>query len=78
MHSIDPYPSYVHMYAQSGKWEDCQRLCRFVDRKHLWACLAAMSLQNRDVSTAIAAYAALSNVSVRHRGILSDMILSGV
>eukprot|EP00117_Sycon_ciliatum_P018506 scpid26601/ scgid17085/ Intraflagellar transport protein 80 homolog; WD repeat-containing protein 56 len=61
--SIDPYPSYVHMYAQSGKWEDCQRLCRFVDRKHLWACLAAMSLQNRDVSTAIAAYAALSNAS---------------
>lgn len=61
--SVDPYLAFLHAYAQSGKWEDCLRLCRFVDKKFLWACLAAMSLQAKEIATATTAYAALSNVS---------------
>ena len=62
-HSIDPYPTFLHNYAANNKWEDCLRLCRFVEKKFMWACLAAMGLQAKEIDTATAAYASLGNVS---------------
>ncbi|XP_006861914.1 PREDICTED: intraflagellar transport protein 80 homolog [Chrysochloris asiatica] len=60
--SISPYPAILHEYVSSSKWEDAVRLCRFVKEQTLWACLAAMSVANRDMATAEIAYAAIGEI----------------
>lgn len=57
--SITPYPAILHEYVSSSKWEDAVRLCRFVKEQTMWACLAAMAVANRDMTTAEIAYAAI-------------------
>lgn len=57
--AIAPYPSILHGYVASAKWEDAVRLCRFVKEDMLWACLAAMAAYSKELSTAEVAYAAL-------------------
>uniref|UniRef100_A0A2K6FTH6 Intraflagellar transport protein 80 homolog n=1 Tax=Propithecus coquereli TaxID=379532 RepID=A0A2K6FTH6_PROCO len=60
--SISPYPAILHEYISSLKWEDAVRLCRFVKEQTLWACLAAMAVANRDMTTAEIAYAAIGEI----------------
>ena len=57
--SISPYPTVLHRLVTSGKWNESVRLCRFAKDKTLWACLAAMSLKEKDLGTAEVAYAAI-------------------
>ncbi|NXU15940.1 IFT80 protein, partial [Pardalotus punctatus] len=59
---ISPYPSLLHGYASTSRWEDGVRLCRFVKDQTLWACLAAMALTNQDMTTAEIAYAAIGEI----------------
>lgn len=61
--SISPYPAILHEYVSSSKWEDAVRLCRFVKEQTMWACLAAMAVANRDMTTAEIAYAAIGEVN---------------
>lgn len=60
--SISPYPAILHEYVSSSKWEDAVRLCRFVKEQTIWACLAAMAVANRDMTTAEIAYAAIGEI----------------
>ncbi|XP_053077232.1 intraflagellar transport protein 80 homolog isoform X3 [Acinonyx jubatus] len=60
--SISPYPGILHEYVSSSKWEDGVRLCRFVKEQTMWACLAAMAVANRDMTTAEIAYAAIGEI----------------
>ncbi|KAM5276035.1 intraflagellar transport protein 80 homolog isoform 3-T3 [Hipposideros larvatus] len=60
--SISPYPAILHEYVSGSKWEDAVRLCRFVKEQTMWACLAAMAVANRDMTTAEIAYAAIGEI----------------
>ncbi|XP_066097692.1 intraflagellar transport protein 80 homolog isoform X3 [Saccopteryx bilineata] len=72
--SISPYPAILHEYISSSKWEDAVRLCRFVKEQTLWACLAAMAVANRDMTTAEIAYAAISEIDkVRYISSIKDL-----
>ncbi|KAF0030370.1 hypothetical protein F2P81_017101 [Scophthalmus maximus] len=57
--SVPPYPALLHEYSTSARWEDALRLCRFAKDQSLWACLAGMSMANRQLTTAEMAYAAI-------------------
>lgn len=56
---IPPYPAVLHQLVSSERWEEAVRLCRFVKERSLWACLAVMSVQKKDLSTAEMSYAAI-------------------
>ncbi|XP_065889257.1 intraflagellar transport protein 80 homolog isoform X3 [Dysidea avara] len=60
--SISPFPGLLHEYANSSKWNEAIRLCRFVKDEALWACLAGMACASRDLATAEIAYAAINEV----------------
>ncbi|XP_078522985.1 intraflagellar transport protein 80 homolog [Lissotriton helveticus] len=60
--NISPYPAILHEYVTSSKWEDAVRLCRFVKDQTLWACLAAMAVANKDMTTAEVAYASIGEI----------------
>ncbi|NWW14146.1 IFT80 protein, partial [Oreocharis arfaki] len=59
---ISPYPAILHDYVSASRWEDGVRLCRFVKDQTLWACLAAMAVANKDMTTAEIAYAAIGEI----------------
>ncbi|NWR97117.1 IFT80 protein, partial [Motacilla alba] len=59
---ISPYPAIFHGHVSSSRWEDGLRLCRFVKDQTLWACLAAMAVASKDMSTAEIAYAAIGEI----------------
>ncbi|NWT08394.1 IFT80 protein, partial [Vireo altiloquus] len=59
---ISPYPAILHSYVSASRWEDGVRLCRFVKDQTLWACLAAMAVANKDMTTAEIAYAAIGEI----------------
>ncbi|KAM6326119.1 intraflagellar transport protein 80 homolog [Podargus strigoides] len=60
--NISPYPTILHEYVSSSKWEDAVRLCRFVKDQTMWACLAAMAVANKDMDTAEVAYASIGEI----------------
>ncbi|XP_034637200.1 intraflagellar transport protein 80 homolog isoform X2 [Trachemys scripta elegans] len=60
--NISPYPAILHEYVSSSKWEDAVRLCRFVKDQTMWACLAAMAVANKDMTTAEIAYASIGDI----------------
>ncbi|KAJ8388659.1 hypothetical protein AAFF_G00130680 [Aldrovandia affinis] len=60
--SVVPYPTLLHEYAGSARWDDALRLCRFAKDQTLWACLAAMAMANRELTTAEVAYATIGEV----------------
>ncbi|XP_064159238.1 intraflagellar transport protein 80 homolog [Anguilla rostrata] len=60
--TVSPYPALLHEYAGSARWADALRLCRFAKDQTLWACLAAMAMANRELTTAEVAYAAIGEV----------------
>lgn len=57
--AVSPYPSVLHGYVSSHRWDDAVRLCRYIKDDALWACLAAMSILSKDLKTAEIAYAAI-------------------
>lgn len=57
--NVSAHPAVLARAAKDQRWEDCVRLCRLVDDKRLWACLAAMSVAAAQLDTAEVAYAAL-------------------
>ncbi|XP_075793939.1 intraflagellar transport protein 80 homolog isoform X1 [Pelodiscus sinensis] len=60
--NISPYPAILHEYVSGSKWEDAVRLCRFVKDQTMWACLAAMAVSNKDMTTAEIAYASIGDI----------------
>ena len=57
--SISPYPTLLFEFCEKGKWEKAIKLCRFVKEAPLWASLAGLSLQFRELATAEIALAAI-------------------
>jgi len=60
--SVSPYPEMMYEHALKNDWSKAVRLCRFVRDQALWACLAAMAINARDLNTAEIAYAAIEEV----------------
>ncbi|XP_075058171.1 intraflagellar transport protein 80 homolog [Mixophyes fleayi] len=60
--NISPYPAIIHDYVTASKWNEALRLCRFVKEQSTWACLAAMAIANKEMSTAEIAYAAIGEI----------------
>ncbi|XP_076837223.1 intraflagellar transport protein 80 homolog isoform X1 [Brachyhypopomus gauderio] len=60
--TVSPYPALLHDYTASARWEDALRLCRFAKDQGLWACLAGMAVNSKELSTAEVAYAAIGEV----------------
>ncbi|XP_029472945.1 intraflagellar transport protein 80 homolog isoform X2 [Rhinatrema bivittatum] len=60
--NISPYPAILHEYVSTSKWENAVRLCRFVKEQTMWACLAAMAVANKDMTTAEVAYASIGDI----------------
>nr|XP_019944246.1 PREDICTED: intraflagellar transport protein 80 homolog [Paralichthys olivaceus] len=60
--AVPPYPALLQEYIASSRWEDALRLCRFAKDKSLWACLAGMSVENRELNTAGIAFAAIGDL----------------
>ncbi|TPX54497.1 hypothetical protein PhCBS80983_g05895 [Powellomyces hirtus] len=61
--NITPLPALLQEHARKKQWEEAIRLCRYVNMKELWACLAAMAVYGQDLNTAEVAYAAIDEVS---------------
>jgi len=57
--SISPYPIVLFEFCEKGKWEKAIKLCRFVKESTLWASLAGLSLQFRELATSEIALAAI-------------------
>jgi len=57
---VAPHTPMLYRLAAANRWEEAIRLCRFVKDEKLWGCLAAMSLQNRQLDTAEVALASLN------------------
>ncbi|XP_061639072.1 intraflagellar transport protein 80 homolog isoform X2 [Phyllopteryx taeniolatus] len=64
--SVPPYAVLLHEYSSSAHWEDALRLCRFAKEQSLWACLAAMAIANKELTTAEMAYAAIRELPRVH------------
>ncbi|KAB5535534.1 hypothetical protein PHYPO_G00118800 [Pangasianodon hypophthalmus] len=63
---VPPYPTMLHEYTASARWEEALHLCRFAKDQALWACLAGMAMANRELNTAETAYAAIREVDKVH------------
>ena len=59
---ISPYPSILFEFCEKQKWNKAVRLCRFVKEQTLWACLAAISLNSKELNTAEIALAAIEAI----------------
>ncbi|XP_053544624.1 intraflagellar transport protein 80 homolog isoform X2 [Ictalurus punctatus] len=59
---VPPYPTMLHEYTGSARWEEALHLCHFAKDQALWACLAGMAMANRELNTAETAYAAIREV----------------
>ncbi|CAB0003037.1 unnamed protein product [Nesidiocoris tenuis] len=57
---VSPYVAILHGYSMAGAWKDALRLCRMVKDEALWACLAVMATQAKEIDTAESAYAAIN------------------
>jgi len=60
--AISPYPSILFEFCDKQKWNKAVRLCRFVKETTLWACLAAISLNSKELNTAEIALAAIEAI----------------
>uniref|UniRef100_A0A671LIF0 Intraflagellar transport protein 80 homolog n=1 Tax=Sinocyclocheilus anshuiensis TaxID=1608454 RepID=A0A671LIF0_9TELE len=72
--AVSPYPSLLHEYTGSGRWEDTLRICRFAKDQTLWSCLAGLAMANRELSTAEVAYAAIGEIDkVQYINFIKDL-----
>jgi intraflagellar transport protein 80 len=47
-----PYPNMLLEYCNSNEWEKSIKLCRYIREEYLWAILAAISMNQRNIETA--------------------------
>jgi len=57
-----PYAQLLYQHFEKGQWEPAVRLCRYVKLPELWAALAAMAIQSRELATVEIALAAIEEV----------------
>lgn len=60
--AVSPFPITLVDYASKNNWPQCTRLCRFVKHPVLWACLAAVSIDRKQLETAAISFAAIDEV----------------
>ncbi|KAL2611690.1 hypothetical protein R1flu_023382 [Riccia fluitans] len=63
---VSPYCFLLFEHFMSKQWDHALRLCRIVKDDLLWACLAAMAVDSKELNTAEVAYAALNEVDKVH------------
>lgn len=72
--AVSPYPTLLHEYTSSARWEDALRICRFAKDQTLWSCLAGLAMANRELSTAEVAYAAIGEIDkVQYINFIKDL-----
>ncbi|XP_077053458.1 intraflagellar transport protein 80 homolog [Siphateles boraxobius] len=72
--AVSPYPTLLHEYTGSARWEDALRICRFAKDQVLWSCLAGLAMANRELSTAEVAYAAIGEIDkVQYINFIKDL-----
>ncbi|KAH7815537.1 putative Intraflagellar transport protein 80-like protein [Monocercomonoides exilis] len=59
---VRPFGEMLHETVAAGRWEEANRLCRYVNERCLWHCFAAMAIENKELNFAELAYAALDEV----------------
>ncbi|GMH38669.1 hypothetical protein BSKO_06553 [Bryopsis sp. KO-2023] len=59
---VSPYPLVLYHHVSQNQWEKAIRLCRFVKDDCIWACLAMMALEARELHTAEIAFAAILEI----------------
>eukprot|EP00899_Mesostigma_viride_P006413 jgi/Mesvir1/15773/Mv03342-RA.1 len=64
--NVSPYPIMLYQHCQANQWAKATRLCRFIKDPTLWACLAAMAVAAKELSTAETAFAAIDEVDKLH------------
>ncbi|ESO09780.1 hypothetical protein HELRODRAFT_158228 [Helobdella robusta] len=57
---VTPYAGMLLECVEASKWEEAVKLCRFVNTEAMWACLAALATNQKNLNTAEVAYAALN------------------
>lgn len=62
MVAVSPYPQVLYDLVRTQQWEKATRLCRVTKDTALWASLAAMAMDAKDLNTAEAAFAAIDEV----------------
>lgn len=60
--SVPPYAKIMYEHIDNADFDRSIKLCRFVNDKPLWACLAATSIYCRELDTAEIALAAIDEV----------------
>lgn len=60
--SVPSYPLALYQLAGQGQWSKALRLCRFANDRALWASLAVMAIENKALTSAEYALAALDEV----------------
>ncbi|XP_067221151.1 intraflagellar transport protein 80 homolog isoform X2 [Chanodichthys erythropterus] len=72
--AVSPYPTLLHEYTGSARWEDGLRICRFAKDQTLWSCLAGLAMAHRELSTAEVAYAAIGEIDkVQYINFIKDL-----
>mmetsp|Transcript_40835 Transcript_40835/g.96743 ORF Transcript_40835/g.96743 Transcript_40835/m.96743 type:complete len:767 (+) Transcript_40835:180-2480(+) len=61
--AVSPYPIALYGMVIKSMWEQAIQLCRYVKDANLWACLAVMALNDKELSTAEVAFAAIDEVA---------------
>mmetsp|Transcript_12103 Transcript_12103/g.27941 ORF Transcript_12103/g.27941 Transcript_12103/m.27941 type:complete len:770 (-) Transcript_12103:166-2475(-) len=59
---VSPYPTALYELVARSEWERAIQLCRHVKDRTLWACVAAMSIAEKELNTAEVAFAAIDEV----------------
>ncbi|CAH8609992.1 unnamed protein product [Dicrocoelium dendriticum] len=59
---VPPYPDELHRLIAAHKWTEALCLCRSVNDKMLWACLAIFAMCAKDLDTAEVAFAEINEV----------------
>eukprot|EP00397_Hematodinium_sp_SG-2012_P021288 GEMP01021982.1.p2 GENE.GEMP01021982.1~~GEMP01021982.1.p2 ORF type:complete len:255 (+),score=53.81 GEMP01021982.1:1441-2205(+) len=76
---VSPYPTHLYDRVEKAQWDQAIRLCRYVKIPQLWAALAAMAIQARELNTleiALAAIEAVDKVQfIAHLNNLPDEVL---
>eukprot|EP00698_Gefionella_okellyi_P003713 TRINITY_DN13461_c0_g1_i1.p1 TRINITY_DN13461_c0_g1~~TRINITY_DN13461_c0_g1_i1.p1 ORF type:complete len:760 (-),score=156.24 TRINITY_DN13461_c0_g1_i1:43-2322(-) len=60
--AVSASPTLLYTHCERAEWEQAIRLCRYIKDDALWACLAAMAVNGRELNAAEVAYAAIREV----------------
>jgi len=77
--TVSSYPAHLYDRVEKSQWRESIRLCRYVKIPQLWAALAAMAIQARELNTLEIALAAIDEVDkvqyISHVNNLPDDVL---